>query len=83
MQNKRERTNQTENKKLNEIFDFVKSLKDTNYNEKEFNKQIILFFGVSDFRVVAGKTKLMETLDLIEFKTNSWGDRVIWIKETL
>lgn len=77
----KERTKETESKKLTEIYDFIKSLNNREYTTKEFNKRLILFFGVSDFRVVATKTKLMETLDLITIKDKGWGDKTIWINE--
>lgn len=78
----RKKENETENKKLTEIYAFIKSLKHEKYKEKGFNKEIILFFGVSDFRVIAGKTKLMETLDLIRIETVGWGEKEIWINES-
>ena len=72
-----------ESKKLNEIFEFIKMLiskKNLKLSEKQFNKELILFFNITDFRVVASKTKLMETLDLIEKHLIKWGDYEIWIK---
>ena len=72
------------NKKLDEIFKFINKLKTEDklkLLEKDFNKEVILFFDVTDFRVIASKTKLMETLDLIETVPIRWGDVEIWIKD--
>jgi len=86
MQKESNSKQQQESKKLNQVFEFIKKLrseKNLNLSEKKFNKELILFFNITDFRVVASKIKLMETLDLIEIKTINWGEREIWIKENL
>lgn len=77
-------TNKQRNKKMFEIFQFVDKLrleKKLKLSEKEFNKELLLFFDITDFRVVASKTKLMETLDLIEVHQIEWGEKEVWINE--
>lgn len=86
MQKEREKESnkERENNKLDLIFQFIDKLKSKNklkLSEKEFNKELILFFNVTDFRVVASKTKLMVTLDLIKTESIRWGEREIWIKK--
>lgn len=84
MQKERERERKKPNKKLNEIFSFIKKLsteQKLKLSEKEFDKEVILFFNITDFRVVSSKKKLMETLDLIEKKFVAWGVYEICIKK--
>lgn len=83
VQKEKERENERK-KKLNDVFDFLKQLKSKNKLKltiREFQKEIILFFGIVDFRAIESKMRLMSTLDLIENKTIRLGQREIWIKK--
>jgi len=80
----KEKEKEKEKQKLTVFYSFISKLraeKKLKLSEKEFNKELILFFNITDFRAIASKTKLMETLDLIEKKSIQWEGVEIWIKE--
>jgi len=71
------------NKKFQEIFTFINELKTNSikkYSIRDFNKELILFFQVTDTRAIDSKIKILETLDLIEIK-NNWAGVEVWIKD--
>jgi len=88
MQKKKESEGK-KNKKLNEIYDFINKLKHEKklkLTVREFEREIILFFGAVDPRVIEAKKRVMNTLGLVEFDRSTptlvkEGAEIVWIKK--